>query len=78
MLKFSLNLSEKQNDIPMKEPKYLSEYLDDFITEEKLETTKNGRINWKLLLILLLPFGTAILIGFILFKKLKKNKNSKT
>jgi len=60
----------------MKEPKYLSEYLDDFITEEKLETRKNGKINWKLLFILLLPFGTAILIGLILFKKLK-DKNSK-
>jgi uncharacterized protein YpmS len=61
----------------MKEPKYLSEYLDDFITEEKLETRKNGKINWKLLFILLLPFGTAILIGLILFKKLK-DKSSKT
>jgi plastocyanin domain-containing protein len=77
MSKFSLNLSVKQNDVHMKEPKYLSEYLDDFITEEKLETRKNGKINWKLLFLLLLPFGTAILIGLILFKKLK-DKNSKT
>jgi len=39
---------------------------------------KKINVNWKLLLILLLPFGTVILIGLILLKKIKKNKNSKT
>lgn len=59
----------------MKEPKYLSEYLDNFITETELK--KDGRINWKYLLILLLPLGTLILITLLLFKKLNRRKNSK-
>jgi len=59
----------------MKEPKYLSEYLDDFITESEIK--KNGKINWKYLLILLLPLGTLILISLLVFRKINKRKNSK-
>lgn len=59
----------------MREPKYLSEYLDDFITETEIK--KNGKINWKYLLILLLPLGTLILIGLLIFKNSTKRKNSK-
>lgn len=56
----------------MNEPRYLSEYLEDIVTEEetKPKAKTNGKIDWKYILILLLPFGTLILIGLILFKKL--------
>ncbi len=60
----------------MSEPRYKSEYLDDFIAEEEIKPKTDGKINWKYLLILLLPFGTLLLIGLLIFKKLNKRKNS--
>lgn len=54
-----------------KRPQYLSEYLDEII-EEGQEQRRDGKINWKYILILLLPFGTLLLIGLLLLKKLNK------
>ncbi|MEN3038673.1 MAG: hypothetical protein ABDI07_05930 [Candidatus Kryptonium sp.] len=64
----------------MNEPRYLSEYLEDIATEEetKPKTKTNGKIDWKYILILLLPFGTLILIGLILFKKFNRKNKEKS
>lgn len=63
----------------MSEPKYLSEYLENFITGEEQKQSPNGKINWKYLFILLLPLGTLILVAILVFKKfnlIKHRKNS--
>ncbi|WP_072211815.1 hypothetical protein [Candidatus Kryptobacter tengchongensis] len=61
----------------MSEPKYLSEYLEDFIVDEEQKQRSNGKINWKYLLILLLPLGTLILVAILLFKKFNSTKHRK-
>lgn len=54
-----------------KGPQYLSEYLDEIVGEEQGQP-HNGKINWKYILILLLPFGTLLLVGLLLLKKINK------
>ncbi|CUS82068.1 hypothetical protein [Candidatus Kryptonium thompsonii] len=52
-----------------KGPQYLSEYLDE-IVEEGRRQPLNGKINWKYILVLLLPFGTLILVALLILKNL--------
>ncbi|CUS86537.1 hypothetical protein JGI7_01886 [Candidatus Kryptonium thompsonii] len=59
-----------------KGPRYLSEYLDE-IVEEGRRQPLNGKINWKYILVLLLPFGTLILVALLILKKLNSTKRRK-